>query len=286
MLRQEFGLLNAMLDAGIGVCTLRLTRQKLPMACRHFGVDPPEHHRALADARACASLLRAISPTCNSTPLRIHNIFGELSVRTHRRCASDESVAFDRLLSRVVYDEGDTRVLQYMDLLDWALDDLVLTADERQHLNFLAEELQLSPQEVSRAHEQYFQSMVDGAEKDGVITEDEHIALAFVAKALGISEKRVPRVSEQTLDNDVMKPGSCVCFTGTFADPEGRRVAKADIEELAREHGFTVVASVTKRKCDFVVAVDPASSSTKAKKAREYGKPVVALKSFMAKIHP
>lgn len=286
MLGQEFGLLNAMFDTGIGVCTLRLTRQKLPMACKHFGIDPPKHHRALADARACASLLRAISPTCDSTPLRIRNISGSLSVRTHRRCAGNDTVAFDRLLSRAVYDEGDTRVVQYMDLLDWVLDDIVLTADERQHLNSLAEELQLSPQEVSRAHEQYFQSMVDGAEKDGVITEEEHVVLAFVAKALGIEEERVPTMSDETLENEVVKPGSCVCFTGTFVDSDGRQIPKAELEALARERGFTVASSVTKRKCDFVVAVDPASSSTKAKKAREYGKPVVALKRFMDRIRP
>lgn len=286
MLGQEFGLLDAMFDSGIGVCTLRLTRQKLPMACKHFGIDPPKHHRALADARACASLLRAISPTCDPAPLRIHNIFGALSVRTHRRCAGDDTVAFDRLLSRVIYDEGDTRVVQYMDLLDWVLDDLVLTADERQHLNFLAEELQLSPQEVSNAHEQYFQSMVDGAEKDGVITEDEHMTLAFVARALGIEEERVPPMSEDVAEIEVLKPGSCVCFTGTFVDSDGSQIPKADLESLARQRGFTVVSSVTKRKCDFVVAVDPASSSTKAKKAREYGKPVVALKSFMDSARP
>jgi hypothetical protein len=50
------------------------------------------------------------------------------------------------------------------------------------------------------------------------------------------------------------------------------------------ECGFTVVSSVTKTNCDVVVAVDPSSSSGKAKKAREYGKPVIAAQQFLDQI--
>ena len=125
---------------------------------------------------------------CAGRPLRIGSEPGDKSVRTHRRCADENSLVFDRLLSRVVYNEGDTRLLQYMDLLDWVLDDLVLTADERQHLNFLAEELSLTEAEVARAHEQYFEAMVMGAEKDNVITKEENSAWAFAARARGIHD--------------------------------------------------------------------------------------------------
>ena len=186
MLGQEFGRLKAIFDPGVGICTLKLTKQKLPAACQMLGVEPPQHHRALADARASAGLLKALKPDCGGQPLRLGSVPGEISVRTHRRCADEGTLVFDRLLSRVFYTEGDTRLLQYMDLLDWVLDDLVLTVDERHHLNFLAEELSLSEGEIASAHEQYFQAMVVGAKKDGVITREENVALNFVAKALGI----------------------------------------------------------------------------------------------------
>ena len=149
MLGQEYGRLKATFDPGVRICTLKLTKQKLPAACQMHGVEPPQHHRALADARASAGLLKALNMNCAGRPLRLGSVPGDMSVRTHRRCADENSLVFDRLLSRVVYNEGDTRLLQYMDLLDWVLDDLVLTADERQHLNFLAEELSLTEAEVA-----------------------------------------------------------------------------------------------------------------------------------------
>ncbi|MDM4015113.1 exonuclease domain-containing protein [Roseiconus lacunae] len=284
MLGQEFGRLRAIFDPGVGICTLKLTKQKLPAACQMLGVDPPSHHRALADARASAGLLRALKPKCNGQPLKLGNVPGEISVRTHRRCADEGTLVLDRLISRVVYTEGDTRLLQYMDLLDWVLDDFVLTADERQHLNFLAEELSLSEAEIVRAHEQYFDAMVVGAKKDGIITQEENAALAFVANALGIPIDRVPAVTEPDCGCSSIPVGSSICFTGSFADSNGNKLPKAELEKLATNRGFTVVSNVTKSKCDVVVAVDPSSSSGKAKKAREFGKPVIASQDFLKQV--
>lgn len=171
-----------------------------------------------------------------------------------------------------------------MDLLDWVLDDLVLTADERQHLNFLAEELELTKADVAKAHEQYFQAMVSGAEKDGIITNEENTALKFVAKALGIAVERVPLVTSGDCKLDDIPVGAAICFTGSFVDRDGNKLSKADLEKLATDYGYTVVSSVTKSKCDVVVAVDPSSSSGKAKKAREFGKPVIASQSFLEQV--
>jgi DNA polymerase-3 subunit epsilon len=149
MLGLEFERMRAVFDPGEGICTLKLTKQKLPAACQMLGVKPPQHHRALADARASAELLKAIKPHCFPRPVSLLNVSGELTVRTHRRCADTETLVMDRLLSRVVFNEGDTRLLQYMDLLDWVLDDLAVTEDERKHLTFLAEELAL---EIIKLH--------------------------------------------------------------------------------------------------------------------------------------
>ena len=284
MLGQEFGRLKTIFDPGVGICTLKLTKQKLPAACQMYGVEPPQHHRALADARASAGLLKALNTKCTGRPLKLGSVPGDMSVRTHRRCADENTLVFDRLLSRVVYTEGDTRLLQYMDLLDWVLDDIVLTADERQHLNFLAEELSLTEAEVARAHEQYFEAMVMGAEKDNVITKEENITLAFVARALGINDERVPAVTESNCGSGELPAGAAICFTGSFVDSNGNKLSKAELERMATECGFSVVSNVTKSKCDVVVAVDPSSSSGKAKKAREFGKPVIASQAFLEQV--
>ena len=281
MIGQEFQRLGADFVPGLGVCTLKLTKQKLPAACEMLGLTPPQHHRALADARASAAIVKAIAPQQEMAPPVMGAVPGTLEQRTHRRCADEKSPVLDRFLNRMVFEESDTRIIQYMDLLDWVLDDLVLTDDERKHLNFLALELKLSADEVAAAHEQYFRSMIVGAEKDGIITVEENKALTSVAKALGMSLQRVPAISQTNCGDGDIAPGSAICFTGSFVDADGNALSKAALESLAKQCGFNVVSSVTKSKCDCVVAVDPNSSSGKAKKARDYGKPVVGSDRFL-----
>ena len=47
MLRLEFDRQRVIFDPGLGVCTLKLTKQKLPEACRMLQVAPPLHHLSL-----------------------------------------------------------------------------------------------------------------------------------------------------------------------------------------------------------------------------------------------
>ena len=48
-------------------------------------VSPPLHHRALADARATAAILEAVSPHLEMSPVKLSNVSGQASIRTHRR---------------------------------------------------------------------------------------------------------------------------------------------------------------------------------------------------------
>jgi DNA polymerase-3 subunit epsilon len=267
-------------DSGIGICTLRHTCEKLPLACESYGIKPPQHHRALSDARATAELLRAIRPAEPSRPIAVNNLATELNLRTHRRCADDSRNVLDRLLSRMTYEGIDPSYLAYIDLLDWALDDFVITQDERRHLEFVAEELNMDSVQIEKAHQEYFQALVTGAQKDGVITADEHHLLTMVANALGLRLALVPGVTDRNDEFKEIKPGSSICFTGTFVDRNGEALSRA-IQDMASNAGYQVVSNVTKSKCDVLVAVDPCSNSGKAKKARAYGKPVVSAERFL-----
>lgn len=281
MLTQEYRRIKATCQPGSGICTLKLTRQKLPAACQQLGIEPPCHHRALEDARACANILKTLQPRVHSSPLMLAEVPGEFSVRTHRRPPEAEASVFDRLRGRIVFDEGDTRLVQYMDLLDWVLDDLVLTSAEQKSLNAFAKQFDLSRDEVSKAHLQYFQAMVAGAEKDGVITKEEYESLRFVAESLGISRELVPPPSPELSGFDQIPGGSAICFTGSFMDECGNQLPKVSLESMATHAGFRVVASVTKAGCDVVVAQDPCASSGKARNARKYGIPILALDDFL-----
>jgi len=281
MLCYEFERLGATFKAGKGICTLKLSGEKLPEACRLHGVKPPQHHRALADARACAGLLQMLGTPRATNAVKIEGVPGGLSPRTHRRCADDGTLNFERLYRRVVYAGRDTRLLQYLDLLDWALDDLTLSVEQQQRLKAMAQELALTQQEVVRCHEQYFRAVVVSAQKDGMITAEEHEAIRCVASALGIPENRVPEVTHPCSGSLEMPVGGVVCFTGSFVDEAGSKLSKSDFADKAKKRGYEVVGSVTKTGCGFVVAVDPSSSSGKAKRARELGKPVIAADQFL-----
>ncbi len=82
--------------------------------------------------------------------------------------------------------------------------------------------------------------------------------------------------------SDVLQPGARVCFTGTATSPSGRMYERDEMERLARDAGLVPAANVTKTKCDLLVVAEVGTQSGKARKAREYGKPVISADEFFA----
>jgi len=75
-----------------------------------------------------------------------------------------------------------------------------------------------------------------------------------------------------------------VCFTGSAIDEDGQEIAREALERLAASRGLQPVSSVTKKRCNLLVAADRASQSGKARKAREYEIPVVSVEEFLRMI--
>jgi len=120
--------------------------------------------------------------------------------------------------------------------------------------------------------------VIGAAQRDGVITEIENRDLIQLALALGISESVVPEITE--ISKPTKLDGMRVCFTGS-GSIGGQPMERRDLEALAAARGLQPVASVTKKGCDLVIAADPSSSSGKAKKAREWGIPVITYEDFV-----
>jgi ATP-dependent DNA helicase PIF1 len=80
----------------------------------------------------------------------------------------------------------------------------------------------------------------------------------------------------------VLVPGARICFTGTVQDAAGRIVEREEMERLALEAGLAPVKSVTKTRCEVLVTAEAGSQSGKARKAQEYGKPVLSADEFLA----
>ena len=103
-----------------------------------------------------------------------------------------------------------------------------------------------------------------------------HLGTAFVDDVLAEVGAAAPLIDE------VFVPGARVCFTGTAMSPSGRVHGRDEMERLAVGAGLTPVANVTKTRCDVLVVAEIGTQSGKARKARDYGKPVLTAEEFFA----
>ena len=287
MVKQEFERLDASFYKGRGICTLAETSEKLIAACARYNVALLDQHRALADARATAGLLKALGlPQSGLQPMSIRHLDADLNPRTlGRDIASGASQSkMCRIVALGHYPYSDEQLLQYLDMLDWALDDAVITSAEWSELGVLADELGLSSRQQEKAHQEYVTSIIAAAQRDHVISQAEHELIKRIAAALSVTEITVPDITE-ALNVGVIEPGMRVCFTGE-AIVAGAVVVRSDLEEMATRVGLQPVASVTKKGCDLLVTADPSSMSDKAKKARRYGISLISVEEFLSNLGP
>lgn len=287
-LRQEFERLGTDFNPGSGFCTLRVTSQKLGLACERFGVPLTAAHRALGDARATARLATELHrdepiSTGGRTRCRIGYIAQGMNPRTLRRAPDTIGARWGnemvRIVSRAHYPFSDEALLSYTDMLDWALDDHVISDTERRELRTVASDLGISQAQVRRAHRSYFDSIVAAVLRDHIVTPDERALLERVACALDIKDVTIPEVSDLPAAEGLEK-GMRVCFTGATT-VGGESFDRSALEHMAAIAGLVPVRSVTKKNCDLLVAADVVTDSGKARKARAYGIPLMSVADFV-----
>jgi DNA polymerase III subunit epsilon len=289
MLLNEYRRLGAAADLGKGICTLSASGQRLPDACARFGIPLERHHRALTDARATAELLIALRLFGGDLgPVHIAPLETTACPRNLRRdvvVATEVEIPYVAKATMAAHHRGQTGAsLIYLDMLDWALADLEIDANEHSKLLVLASDLGLNPQEVVEAHERYLDEMVAAAARDHRVTDDELTILCRVASTLGIDTGVVEeRVLQWRQAREVIRlePGMRVCFTGAAISADGSELPRATLSAIAEEIGLCVVDSVTKKRCDLLVAADISSQSGKAGKARRFGIPIIEVQQFL-----
>ncbi|MCW3817727.1 exonuclease domain-containing protein [Micromonospora sp. DR5-3] len=285
------------IDPANGLCTMRLASHFLPSAgrslhdcCRTAGLPPYRAHSALHDARAAAQLLGHYLTAAGNPPpwaaavtasarLPWPPMATEQVVPVHRRAAGHREQHFlarliDRL-PRLHEPQGDA----YLDLLDQALLDRHISATEADALVATAEAFGLARADVEHLHRAYLAGLAQVAVEDGVVTASERHDLDQVAGLLGLQRtdvddalniaaaSSIPQQRRRT-DTWRLQPGDLVVFTGAMQPP------RWEWEEEARAAGLQVGDNVTK-KTRLLVAADPDTMSGKAKKAHQYGIPIV-----------
>jgi len=285
MLGAECARLGAEYRPGKGICTFRLSGEKLSRAAERHDIPLKGHHRALVDARVAAELLRRLFEEAETEPAQLDTRGLPTSSRTHRRDVLVPAAVtpLQRLVARACVPSSIGACLDYFDALDWVLDDGVITRDERQFLDEIIAASRLTDAQVRAMHESYLNSLVQAITRDQLVTHDEQNLVSKIASVLGITDFSPPDVSATKSDDRIAK-GQRVCFTGSAVDASGAAVSRAELECLAASAGLQPVSSVSKKGCDLLVAADTSSASGKAKKAREYGIPVMSVEEFLRQV--
>ncbi|WP_280201944.1 AAA family ATPase [Nocardia cyriacigeorgica] len=79
----------------------------------------------------------------------------------------------------------------------------------------------------------------------------------------------------------ILVPGARICFTGTAIDDTGTVWARSDLEALAEKCGLEPVKTVTRKKCEALIAAEIATQSGKGKQAVQFGKPIFTAQQFL-----
>lgn len=277
------------------LCTMRLaarltpgTGRKLADCCSVHGIEIDGAHSALGDAEATARLLAACLASerierhldLDSVGVVRGERFGRIGRRglpVARAAAAALLAPLARVAGRAGNGSVDDAERDYLALLDRVLEDALLTVDEAGELHDLARGLGIGEARRRQLHSEYFLGVADEIWADGELTQDEHSQLRGLHDVLALNAAHLDAALEpRTADGaatgadapDQLRSGDLVVLTGTMSRP------KSYWEERLDAAGCTVQAGVTKRTT-VVVAADPTSLSGKAKKARQYGIPIV-----------
>ena len=286
-LSQEYGRLGAELIPGVGICTLRATGERLDVACDRFGIERGLDHSAASDALATAKLMFQSLDVASQLvePAGIVGEFHQQGFRSLTRAAVGGTATYSStvLASRnAALPSTGGAELDYLEMLDRALLDAYISEDEAEVLREQASMLGLSAEAVSDLHAYYLQQLIEAVQRDGVVTTEEFELMEKVASALALDHTHLPSVSEGRPSDATLHPGMTVCFTGEAVSAEGWPIERSELEEMAEVAGLLTVSTVSKKKCDALVASDPNSSSGKAAKARQWDKPIFSVEEFLA----
>jgi DNA polymerase-3 subunit epsilon len=285
-----------------------LGRRRLVDCCWAYGITLGNAHSALADAAATAGLLAAYLQCAqagddratyhalttaaatvrwpsapSSRPHRAIPVPAHVRARPPRPASRPLVELLDRHSLPDALDEGaPSGSLPYLEMLAEALEDGMLTDDERNALIELADAYEMAPQDVYDAHRGFLLALAHQAMDDGKVTRVERTELERIATLLGLqvtllratleraeqartyrlSQGLRPLSSDWTL-GDPVRVGDKVVFTG--CDPAQR----VDLEARAERLGVRVIGAVSRRVS--MLVTDGGFAGTKAAESLRLG---------------
>ena len=114
----------------------------------------------------------------------------------------------------------------------------------------------------------------------GSWTPEQHDEVQERARRAGLAQADIePPVEDTQNVGELLVPGARVAFTGRN-ELLGGPADDARLMQICEDRQLEYKTSVSKTKCDVLIADDPASMSRKAQNAREFGKPIISQSDF------
>lgn len=295
MLAQELESLDLEGDLGKGFCTMIASRRLLPgtgdslkSTCEVLGIESIGAHSALGDARMTMKIfeyLKEDSQQIKPAKVQFEKDQNPSRVIVRNAFSGEQNDALEQIrafTSKIPFPTSEEKGVAYLLLLNMAMQDLIISKNEESELSTWAEELGITDIERIELHRGYLESFIQATLRDGVITTKEKDMIDLVGKALKL-EVRIPDTPQPIKANvENLGVGKRVCFTGEAVGISGESISRSDLEALASKVGLHPVKDVTKKGCDVLITADESSMSGKAKKAKEWGIPVISVDKFIS----
>lgn len=290
----------------IALCSMKWSGRligaaKLSHACEAVGIATNNAHNALGDARATAALLKYLlryggghaeflddvqRPRSFPWPIVDMTQPGPAVMhRSHEPKAPDAWL--DKLLDAAFIPGADENEAAYMLVLERALLDHQISTTEGHQLVETARDAGLSVERAQELHYRYIDELATQAWADGELTSQEQDALRGVASALRISDSELAEIVGMRASEPVDPAGQHIGEEKTFLQVGDRVVFTGETTTRSRDDWVAVCARVglsvggVTKKTRVVIADDGDTMTGKAKKARDYGVPIVNETTFV-----
>ncbi|GIL28947.1 exonuclease domain-containing protein [Actinocatenispora comari] len=306
-LRHEYQLMGVDAPVGVvaGLCTMRLSGWFLPgssrslgACCAAGGVEHTAAHTAMGDAAATAALFQRFLAAAGAPPPWYEQLswaeavaWPALPVGLGTPCtrsgAEPETHFLNRLVDRLPRTGDSPTVEEYLAVLDRALLDRYLSVHEQEELVRLASRLGIDRSQAHDLHRGYLLDLARAAWQDGVVTDEERSDLVAVTALLGLPPDSLDTALQNARPGSdghaaVEKPRAIFrLVSGDQVVLTGASEIRQSLEQRSLLAGLDVHRTVTKHT-RLVCAADPDSQSGKAKKARDYGIPIVNATAYAA----
>lgn len=294
MLIQELIRANTEGDIGKGFCTMIASRRllagtgdSLASTCAELRVESIKAHSALGDARMTMQIFQHLmedEQDVRPAYVEYQKILNPTRVLVREAFLREPNDAIDRIKAftqKIPFPTSDEKFVAYLLLLNMAMQDLVISKSEQFELENWASELGVTKSDLTSLHQGYLDSFIQAALRDGVITIQEREMIELVGKALNLPIVIPDAPQPIQANEDTLSVGKRVCFTGEASGFSGTTINRGELEALAAKVGLHPVRDVTKKGCDILVAADASTMSGKAKRAKEWGIPVISVEKFI-----